>query len=85
MHLSRVLFSISILTTVYGDFRIKGKVKKRNTLVNYESSILPQCVYNGSVFHDEGALYAVVSKSNYIFTGKISSIDRARRAGAARA
>lgn len=66
---------------VSADFVIKGKVKKRNTIIKINDSFPPSCFYNNSIFKNNDTLKRVVFSSEYIFTGKISSVQKRRQGG----
>lgn len=61
------------------EFVIKGKVKKRNTVIKINENFPPSCFYNNSIFKNNDTLKRVVFASKYIFTGKISSFQKKRR------
>lgn len=61
------------------NFVIKGNVKKRNTVIKINDNFPPPCFYNNSIFRNNGTLRRIVFASKYIFTGKISSVQRRRR------
>lgn len=54
-------------------FIIKGKVKKRNTIIKATD---PYCNYDTSLFKNNASLQDVVDASTYIITGKISSVQK---------
>lgn len=75
------LITVIILTVfaqtifpVNSEFAIKGKVKKRNTIIRADNNV-STCYYNGSMFKNIDSLRRVVAQSKYIFTGKISKFQ----------
>lgn len=75
-----IIFSLlSVLLTTDADFVIKGKVKKRNTIVKVNDNFPPPCFYNNSIFKNNETLERIVFSAEYIFTGKISSVQKRRR------
>lgn len=78
------LFPIIIILSLFiftadTDFIIKGKVKKRNTVIKINANFPPRCFYNNSVFKNNDTLKRIVFASKFIFTGKISSVQKRRR------
>lgn len=68
-----------LIFTTSADFVIKGKVKKRNTVIKINESSPPRCYVNNSVFRNNDTLRRIVFAAKYIFTGKISSEVNKRR------
>lgn len=77
----RILCLLLLLSVclVSANFVIKGKVKKRNTIIKINDSFPPSCFYNNSIFKNNNTLKRIVFSSEYIFTGKISSVQKRRR------
>lgn len=73
------LLLLFIIFATTADFIIKGKVKKRNTVIKINENFPPPCFYNNSIFKNNETLQRVVLASRYIFTGKISSVQKRRR------
>lgn len=67
-----------LIFTTSADFVIKGKVKKRNTVIKINDITPPRCYANNSVFRNNDTLRRIVFTSKYIFTGKIASEVRKR-------
>lgn len=67
-----------LIFTASADFVLKGKVKKRNTVIKINETTPPSCFANNSVFRNNDTLRRIVFASKYIFTGKISSVVRKR-------
>lgn len=72
-----VVFVLIFITDA--DFIVKGKVKKRNTIIKINDNFPPRCFNNNSVFRNNDTLKRIVFASKYIFTGKISSEQKRKR------
>lgn len=72
-----------LIFTTSADLVIKGKVRKRNTVIKINDVTPPRCYANHSMFRNNDTLGRIVSASKYIFTGKISS-EGARKRGKVR-
>lgn len=68
----------TVLRIIESDFNIKGNVKKRNTVIKVNNNFLPEC-YNSTIFKSVNSLKHIVFASEYIFTGKISSVQSRKR------
>lgn len=77
-----VPIAIALLLFIFAttaDFIINGKVKKRNTVIKINENFPPPCFYNNSIFKNNDTLQRIVLTSRYIFTGKISNVQKRRR------
>lgn len=68
-----------LIFTTDADFVIKGKVRKRNTVIKINDISPPRCYGSNSIFRNNDTLKRIVFASKYIFTGKISSEARRKR------
>lgn len=80
--MDKYIFTIFILTLfaslffpIEADIAIKGKVKKRNTVIRVDNNLLSTCYYNRTIFKNTDALTRLIFTSKYIFTGKISTVQ----------
>ncbi|CAG4989982.1 unnamed protein product [Colias eurytheme] len=73
-----IFFTFLLIFPAHSQFIIKGKVKKRNTIIKVENSFSPTC-YNVSVLENVDSLKRLVYSSRYIFTGKISRVQTRKR------
>ncbi|VVC98299.1 unnamed protein product [Leptidea sinapis] len=71
---------ISVIISTQCEFILKGKVKKRNTIIKIENGFSPKCSSNVSIFENIDELRRIVFSSKYIFTGKISRVETRKRA-----
>lgn len=77
--LKQILILVLVLIFITdADFIVKGKVKKRNTIIKINDNFPPRC-FNNSVFRNNDTLKRIVFASKYIFTGKISSEQKRKR------
>lgn len=72
-----IVFVLIFITDA--DFIVKGKVKKRNTVIKINDHFPPRCFNNNTVFRNNDTLKRIVFTSKYIFTGKISSEQKRKR------
>ncbi|CAD0194847.1 unnamed protein product [Chrysodeixis includens] len=78
--LKQILIVVFVLICITdADFIVKGKVKKRNTIIKINTDSPPRCFNNNSVFRNNDTLKRIVFASKYIFTGKISSEQKRKR------
>lgn len=71
-----VLILLTLAVIANSDVKLKGKVRKRNTVITNKS--VPNCYYNDSLYVNKN-LFSTVSASKYIFTGKISNVRRLKK------
>lgn len=78
--LKQIIIIVLVLTFItHAAFNLKGKVKKRNTIIKINDNFPRECFNNNSVFRNNDTLKRIVFQSKYIFTGKISSEQKRKR------
>lgn len=84
--MTKIIFILILFVFVSIDasFVIKGKVKKRNTIIKINDNFPPPCFYNNSIFKNNNTLKRIVFSAEYIFTGKISSVQKRSKNGRSR-
>ncbi|CAK1540060.1 unnamed protein product [Leptosia nina] len=78
MRPSIVIVYFIVLAIVGGEFRLRGKVKKRPAAHRRHRAVLPPCNFNESLVEDEWALMEAIAHSKFIFTGKVLSVRKYR-------
>lgn len=79
-----IVYVIAAAIVVGGEFRIRGKVRKRFTAHRRHRDILPPCSFNETIISDEWSLMEAIGKSKYIFTGKVLNVKKFRSVGETR-
>lgn len=74
--LEKCLVTVLVLTIASANFIIKGKVKKRNTIIKVNDQYSNNCNYDTSLFQNNVTLQHIVDSSTYIITGKVSSVQK---------
>ncbi|CAF4793499.1 unnamed protein product [Pieris macdunnoughi] len=69
-----IFIAFLIILPSQSQFLIKGKVKKRNTVIQFENNISSTC-HNDSVLDNVESVKRIVDSSRFIFTGKISQVQ----------
>lgn len=72
------VYVIALAIAVNGEFRIRGKVRKRYTSHRRHRAVLPQCNFNETIVNDEWSLMEAIGKSKFIFTGKVLNVRKFR-------
>lgn len=78
----KVQFLVLLLycfTIIHAQFRIRGAVKKRDTLHRKKNINGPKCVLNETITNDYEILSSAVSESKYIFTARVLSVKKIKR------
>lgn len=70
---------LALIFTTDADFVIKGKVRKRNTVIKINDISPLRCYGSNSILRNNDTLKRIVLASKYIFTGKISGELRRKR------
>lgn len=72
-----IVYLVSLMIFCSAEFRIRGKVRKRNPS-RRNRAILSPCPFNETLFDDEWSLMEAIEKSTYIFTGKVLNVKKFR-------
>lgn len=73
-----LLIFFILFHTTKTEFNIKENFKKRNTIFRANDNFVTEC-YNSTIFKRINSLKHIVFISEYVFTGKISSVQSRRR------
>ncbi|KAI5640608.1 agrin-like isoform X2 [Phthorimaea operculella] len=71
-----IVYVIAAAIVAGGEFRIRGKVRKRYTAHRRHREILPPCHFNETIIDDEWSLMEAIGKSKFIFTGKVLHVRK---------
>ncbi|XP_028042917.1 uncharacterized protein LOC114252585 [Bombyx mandarina] len=74
------IFVLVLIFATCTDLTKRDKFRKRNTIIKANGNFTPRCPYDNTVLrHNNDTLRQLVVSSKYIFTGKISSVQKRKR------
>lgn len=79
MKLIIVLMFLYCAINVQSFVEIRGKVKKRNTVVVRKTVNASECALKETITNDYEILLSVVSEAKYVFTGRILNVKKIKR------
>lgn len=71
----QIICILAAINFTSADLYLKENVKKRNTIIKINNDLIPTC-YNTTIFKNVKHLRRIVNASEFIFTGKISNVQR---------
>lgn len=66
-----IIYVFAVIILAGGDFRIRGKVRKRHTTYRRNRAVLTPCPFNDTLIEDEALLMDLIGRSKFIFTAKV--------------
>lgn len=79
MKLKVLVLLLYCFTITYAHFRIRGEVRKRDTVYRKKDINGSKCVLNETITNDYEILSSAVSESKYIFTARVLSVRKIKR------
>lgn len=79
MKIRFLLLLLYYLTIIHAHFRLRGAVRKRDTIHRKKNINVPKCVPNETITNDYEILSSAVSESKYIFTARVLSVRKIKR------
>lgn len=73
-----LLYVITLTIIAAGEFRIRGKVRKRHATNRRYREILSPCNFNETIVEDEVLLMDTIARSKYIFTAKVLNVKKVK-------
>ena len=79
MKLTILVLLLYCFTIVHAHFRIRGEVRKRDTVYRKKDINGSKCVLNETITNDYEILSSAVSESKYIFTARVLNVRKIKR------